>query len=123
MLNLISKVYAVSPIPTDGCNPGQEDGINLADCLKLSDSTPVSERYDSVSFLVNLLVRNIFVVAGVVLFLMFFVAGFQFIAKGKEGAGEARQISTAAILGFVIMFSAYWIIQLVQYITGVNILI
>ena len=119
MFNLIPQVYAA----IGDCNPGEEGGLNLADCLQLSDSTKVSERYSSVGFLVNLLVDNIFVVAGIVLFLMFFFAGFQFIAKGKEGVAEARQIAIAAILGFIVMFSAYWIVQLVKYVTQTDILI
>ncbi|MBU0978693.1 MAG: hypothetical protein ABIJ03_04450 [Patescibacteria group bacterium] len=121
MFNLISQAQA-QVASQGGCNPG-EGGLNLGDCLQLSDSTHVSSKYSSLSFLVNLVVRNVFVIAGIGLFIMFFVAGFQFIAKGKQGIEDAKQTATAAVLGFVIMFCAYWIVQLVKYITDTNILL
>jgi len=124
MFSFIPQVQAQAAVPTGsgGCNPGL-GGLNLADCLQLSNSTHVSSQYNSLGFLINLIVRNVFWVAGIILFLMVFVAGFQFIAKGKQGIEDAKQTATAAVLGFVIMFAAYWIVQLIKYITGVNILI
>ncbi|MCB9813458.1 MAG: hypothetical protein H6772_03565 [Pseudomonadales bacterium] len=101
------------------CGAGQGGSINLGDCLKLSDSTTVSSVYNNPAFLVNLAVRNIFVLAGVVLFLMFFLAGYKFITKGKDGIEDAKRIVTMSMLGFSIMFAAFWIVQLVSLLTGV----
>ena len=113
---LISKVFAQeSP-----CGAG-EGGINLGDCLKLSDSTNVSDVYTDPAFLVNLIVRNMFVVAGVIIFLMFMLAGYKFITKGKEGIEDAKRTVNISLLGFSIMFAAYWIVQIVSLLTGVNI--
>jgi uncharacterized membrane protein (Fun14 family) len=35
---------------------------------------------------------------------------------------EGRQKVTMAIIGFVVMFSAYWVIQIVELLTGIAIL-
>lgn len=107
---------------TSDCNPGS-GFIPLGDCLKLSDDTKVSETYTTPAFLVNLLVRNLFVVAGTILFFMILLAGFKFIAGGKKGLDDAKQIMTAALIGFLLMFSAYWIVQIVKLITKTNIVL
>ena len=106
----------------DPCTPGQNGGgINLSSCLKLSDDSLVSEVYNNPAVLVNLLVRNIFLLAGIILFLLIIFAGYKLIMGGKQGMEEAKKIATSAVAGFLIMFSAYWIVQLITLLTGVNI--
>lgn len=117
-----TTVAECSTSPTADCNPGS-GFIPLGDCLKLSDDTKVSETYTTPAFLVNLLVRNLFVVAGIILFFMILLAGFKFIAGGKKGLDDAKQIMTAALVGFLLMFSAYWIVQIVKLITRTNIVL
>ena len=107
---------------TSDCNPGS-GFISLGDCLYLSTDTKVSETYTTPAFLVNLLVRNLFVVAGTLLFFMILLAGFKFIVGGKKGLDDAKQIMTAALIGFLLMFSAYWIVQIIKLITRTNIVL
>jgi hypothetical protein len=104
--------------------PGSgNQGIDLGTYLRLSDSRTVSEIYSNPAFLVNLIVKNLFVLAGIVLFLMVFYAGFKFIQGGAKGAEEAKTIATTAVIGFIIMFSAYWVVQIVALITGTDIIL
>lgn len=103
-------------------NPGA-GGVPLGECLKLSNSQPVQEVYTTPSFLVNLIVDNLFVVAGIIIFFMTLLAGFFFITGGKKGLDQAKQILLAVIIGFGLMFGAYWIVQIIQTITGADILI
>ena len=107
---------------SDECDPGS-GGIPLGECLKLSNSQPVQEVYTTPSFLVNLIVDNLFVVAGIIIFFMTLLAGFFFITGGKKGLDQAKQILLAVIIGFGLMFGAYWIVQIIQTITGADILI
>ena len=104
------------------CDPGA-GGVDLGSCLKLSDDSTVRYRYNNPAFLVNLVVQNLFVLSGVILFVMIIVAGIKFIAGGKKGMEEARTIIGTALAGFIIMFSAYWIVQLIKYLTGADILL
>lgn len=104
------------------CDPGS-GFIPLGDCLKLSDDSKVSDVYTTPSFLVNLVVRNLFVFAGVIFFFMILLAGFQFVSGGKKGAENAKQIMTAAAIGFILMFAAYWIVQIVKIVTRTNIIL
>jgi len=96
-------------------------GLNLGDTLCLSDSTPVSQVYTDPAFLVNLITTNLFTIAGVLIFLLIFYAGFKFISQGTKGKEEAKGIVTAAIVGLIIMLSAYWVLQIVKVLTGVDI--
>lgn len=116
LLSLIPKTYAQS----SPCGAGAGE-IDLGNCLKLSDSTNVSEVYDSPAFLVNLIVGNIFVVAGIIFFIMLIYGGFKFITGSKKGAEDAKNTIQTALIGFVIMFAAYWIIQIVALLTGIDI--
>jgi len=76
--------------------------------------------------LVFLILSNAIFIASIILLFMLVFAGFsimmgagqsdpQKVAKGKE-------VATAAIVGFIIIFTAYWIIQLIEMVTGVQIL-
>lgn len=121
MSNIISKII---PKAYAACNPGAGN-LNLADCFTLGDrNTTINQvdAYKTPAGLVNLIVSNLFVVAGIFIFLAFIVAGFKFVAGGKSGAEESNKIATTAVTGFVIMFSAYWIVKIIEQITGANIL-
>lgn len=113
MLGIVGKVYAQ-------CDPSGA-GIDLGNCLLLSDGVPIREVYNSPAFLVNLLVRNIFVIGGIIIFLLIFYAGFKFIQDDTKGKDEAKKIIGAALVGMIIMFSAYWIVQIVGVLTGTNV--
>ena len=72
----------------------------------------------------NMLVPFLFVFAGMILFVMLLWGGFEMLSSAatpdSKNAGQQR--ITAAIIGFVLLFVSYWIAQIVQFITGVNIL-
>lgn len=112
---LVSTVFAQG-----NCGAG-EGGINLGDCLQLSDSTKVSELYNTPATLVDIIIKNMFPISGVIIFAMLFLAGFKFITKGKDGIEEAKKIVTTTLIGFLVMFSAFWIVQIISLLTGVNI--
>lgn len=96
--------------------------LNLGDCYALNSSQTVKDVYTSPSVLVNLLVRNVFVIAGILLFLLFIYAGFLFVTGNVKGKDKAKEVLQAALIGFLVMFSAYWILQIIKVVTGANIL-
>jgi hypothetical protein len=120
---MLLRPPSLSPIPTPPGGGGGGEGVDLGTYLRLSDSRTVSEIYTDPAFLVNLIVRNLFVAAGIVLFLLIIYAGFKFIGGGAKSVEEARTIATTAIIGFIIMFSAYWIVRIVALITGAEIVL
>ena len=130
LFGLIPTVFANTGATSTGgqtnqvspCNAGQGN-ISLGDCLKLSDGTNVSDVYSTPAFFVNLIVRNLFVLAGVICFLLVIYGGFKFITGGQKGADEAKGIATAAVVGFIVMFSAYWIVQIIGLLIGMEIVL
>ncbi len=108
------------------CNPASDSNLNLFDCLILDSSkgdtleNTVKGTYSTPAVLVNVIVRNLFVLGGVILFLMIILAGFKFAMSPTNAKEEAKKIATGAGIGFLIMFSAYWIIQILETVTGIG---
>jgi hypothetical protein len=93
---------------------------NLGDYLKVGDGT-IRDHYDTPGKLVNLIVSNLFVVAGIVIFFLIIGAGYGFLQNSSKGKEEAKNLATGAIIGFIVMFAAYWIVQIIEAITGAKI--
>lgn len=102
------------------CDIGQAN-LNLGDCYALNEQQAVKDVYTDPSVLVNLIVRNIFIVAGIILFFLVIYAGYLFITGNVKGKDKAKEVLTAALAGFLVMFAAYWIIQIIKVVTGADI--
>ena len=68
------------------------------------------------------LISASFVIAGLIILFMFVFAGLGMLRGAGESKPEemakARKALTYAITGFVVVFTSYWIIQLIELITG-----
>lgn len=73
--------------------------------------------------LISLIIRNSIVIAGLVMIALIIGGGIAIIksAGNSEEAAKGKQTATTGFIGFVIVFSTYWIIQIIQIITGVSI--
>lgn len=94
--------------------------IPLGDKLILKDGTPVKDVFNSTDDMVNLIVKVVFVGAGFFLFLMIIGAGFALVQGDSKDKDKAKTTMTSAAVGFMIMFGAFWIMQIIQLITGIN---
>jgi hypothetical protein len=98
-------------------------GFNLGDKLLFQGSSANSE-YSGAGSLINNVLPNIYIAGGVIIFFMILMGGFTIIAN----AGNADKIKdgtktiTSAIIGLLVLFGSYWIIQIIQVVTGVSIL-
>ena len=103
-------------------SPGSsEAGFDLGCAYTLSDGTPVKDVYNTPATLVNLLVPNLFVVAGIAVMVMALIAGYKFLLKGQQGIQDAMKIVLTTGIGLVVMVAAYWIVQIIKQVTGANI--
>lgn len=103
-----------------GLDKIQNVEIPLSDKLILKDGTPVKEVFNSTDDMVNLIVKVVFVGAGLVLFFMIIMAGFAMIGGDSKDKDKAKTTMTSAVIGFIVMFAAYWIMQIMQLLTGVS---
>lgn len=76
--------------------------------------------------LVSVIISNVLVVAGIILVFFFVFGGISMIAgsgqDNPEKAAKGKQAATSALIGFIIIFAAYWIIKIIESITGLAIL-
>lgn len=68
------------------------------------------------------LLKYVYPVAGLILFAMLIAGGFGLLtaAGNPEGLKKAQGQITSALIGFVIIFVSYWLIQLLQAVFGLG---
>lgn len=69
----------------------------------------------NISTIINILVGYLFPTAGLLLLIYLLFGGYQWMfSKGDPNAlQKAKEIITKALIGFVIVFVSFWIVQLV----------
>lgn len=82
--------------------------------------------FPNVGSLVSVLLSNFYIFAGILLFILLVFGGFGMITGAGGGnpqkAEKGKNAVTTALIGFLIIFLSYWIIKIVETITGVPIL-
>lgn len=84
-----------------------------------SGSLPAKENL-SIGDIVSKLLPYIFVLAGLGLLVYLILGGFQLMVSGGDpkATEQAKGKITGAIVGFVIIFISYWLVQILQVIFG-----
>src|SRR3989338_1164624 len=98
-------------------------GFNIGDELRLTESTGTSIGgiYNQGLFpFFWVIIRNLYILTGIVLFFMIVVGGVGMIdnAGNAEKQKQSSQTLTSAVIGYLIMFAAFWIVRLIEVITG-----
>lgn len=87
--------------------------------------SPFQELPD-VGRLASVLLNNALTLAGILLLVLMILGGLGVVmgagSDNPEQAAKGRQAVTAAVVGFLIIFAAYWIIQVIELLTGIKIL-
>jgi len=80
---------------------------------------------EGIGGIISTLLQNIYVLAGILLFILLIVGGFSFIIgageENPEKAKKGKQAITAALIGFAIIFCSFWIVKIIEIITGMSI--
>lgn len=88
----------------------------------IQDTFLGTSKVQTTGSLVTIVLNVAFTVSGVIILFMFVYAGIMMIqgaGSGKpENAEKAKQAATYAAVGFAIIFTAYWLIRLIEIITG-----
>jgi hypothetical protein len=73
--------------------------------------------------IISALLPYIFAISGLILFAFLIMGGFELLTSGgnPESAKKAQGRITSALIGFLIIFLAYWITQLLEVIFGISI--
>lgn len=112
-MQIIERVYAApTPCPT-GIGTG---GVNIKDCFA------PAQKFGTLGNLVSTLSQNFLVIAGVIFFIIVLIAGLEIIRGAGSQDGKqmekGKSLFTQAIVGFLIIFGAYWIVQIINFFTN-----
>ena len=95
----------------------------LAQTLTLPNGSvhgPLGSSFDTIGSVLSKAIPYIFAFAGFILLLMLVRAGYTFLTS----AGDAKKLEsgkqqiTYALVGFLVIFASFWIVQLVGTILG-----
>lgn len=70
--------------------------------------------------IINAVLPFVFVIAGLILFSMIFFGGFTIFtsAGNPEKTKQGQGMIVNALIGFAVIFAAYWIMQLLEFSLG-----
>jgi hypothetical protein len=89
-----------------------------------SSTTPGAP--EDVGAFVSSFLSNALVIAGLILLVFMIVGGIGIIgnagSENPERLEKMKKTIMSAIIGFIVVFCAYWIVQLISKVTGVGII-
>ncbi|HET7098619.1 MAG TPA: hypothetical protein VFI61_00055 [Patescibacteria group bacterium] len=93
----------------------------LAQNINSSFNSPLGD-LNKVSSLVTLFLNASFVLAGLILLFFFILGGIGMIGSaGKndpKSLEQAKHTITSALIGFIVVFTSYWIVKLIGQLIG-----
>ena len=82
--------------------------------------------YESLGGFISAILPNVYIIAGIIAFVLVLIAGLMFIINAGKGESEQAKkwqgTLTASIAGLLIIFLSYWIMQIIKTVTGLDIL-
>ncbi|RLC35729.1 hypothetical protein DRH14_00075 [Candidatus Shapirobacteria bacterium] len=99
--------------------------------VNIGSDTPLGtgslgSKYPNFASLLNILVKNSITVISVILVVLLIVGGLIYIisagSQDQKNTEKGLKIVQSAVTGFVVVFLSYVIVQIVQVITGLEIL-
>ncbi|HOZ03068.1 MAG TPA: hypothetical protein PKX78_01065 [Candidatus Woesebacteria bacterium] len=99
-------------------NPLQHAG---GDDIFEDEASAYADQLSTPGGIVSRLLAFAFPLAGLILFVMLVWGGFEILiqAPSKKGIDAGKQRVSAAIIGFILLFSSYWIWQIVEVVFGI----
>ncbi len=98
--------------------------MDIGKAFKLNETQTVQDVFPKPANLLNLIVKNIYVIAGIILFFFIIAGGLGIIlnAGNPDKQKQGSKTLSSAIAGFIILFTSYWIIRIIETLTGIQIL-
>lgn len=94
--------------------------------VNIGEEFPIAKNFPTVGSLISTILPTVYVIAGLLLFGLLIFGGFGLIMGAGGGdaqkTGQGKKAITTAVVGFLIIFLSYWVIQLIEVITGIDIL-
>lgn len=89
-------------------------------------NSPFGKSGGGIGDFVSIILSNAVAFAGIALFILLIVGGIMIMAgsgsSNKDQVAKGQKAATSALIGFLIIFIAYWIIRLAESIFGFSII-
>jgi len=98
--------------------------VNIGEAFKFGNQgIGQKSGYENIGSFISKILPNIYVVAGLILLFLLIGGGFAIIsgAGNPDKQSQGSKAITAAVVGFIIIFASFWIIQIIEQITGIKI--
>jgi VIT1/CCC1 family predicted Fe2+/Mn2+ transporter len=93
--------------------------------LKENEGITGKGAYQSLGSFISAILPNVYIFLGITAFVLILIAGIMFIINAGKGESEQAKkwqgTITATIAGLLIIFLSYWIIQIIEVLTGIKI--
>jgi hypothetical protein len=102
--------------------------IDIGKAFKLGGTRSITgvPAYQSLGGFISAVLPTVFVLSGIILFVLIVFGGLMMVINAGSGdakkAEQGKNALTAALLGMVVIFVGYWLIVIIEFITGVRIL-
>lgn len=109
----------------DYFNLGDPAGLGVNQSINNpGTSNPRISEYANLFSIVSVILRNIYVIAAIILFVMILIGGLGMIISAGDAEKQKQSSKTlgSAVTGFLILFLSYWILKLIQFLTGVQLI-
>lgn len=89
---------------------------------QLNQAIGLNPNLNTLGGIISTVVPYLFGIAGFLLLLYLIFGGFSYMmsAGDPKAAESAKQKITNAVIGFVIIFTAYWLVQILGVVLGVK---
>ena len=95
-----------------------------AAAIDISKIFSPADAFPTVGSLITVVVKNILVLSGIAVLILLIFGGFGVIVSAGEGdtkkLDESKNTLTNAIIGLLIIIASFWIVQILEKITGIG---
>lgn len=93
--------------------------VNFTD---LNKAIGLNQNLNTLGGIISAVVPYLFGIAGFLLLLYLIFGGFSYMLSGGDpkATESAKQKITNAVIGFVIIFAAYWLVQILGTVLGIT---
>lgn len=101
--------------------------LDLGKAFKIAPNQGIgdTEQFNSLGGLISAILPNVYVLAGLILLFFLIFGGLTVIlgaGKGnQENVEKGKKVLTSVLIGFLVVFASYWIIQILEILTGIEI--
>jgi len=94
--------------------------------IKPNQGISKANQFQSIGALISTILPNVYITAGLILLFFLIFGGITVIlgsgSNNPEQVEKGKKILTTTLMGFLVVFVSYWIIQILEIITNIPIL-